>query len=99
MRKRKVWTAQDDEDLRYWHACRLTDGRIAKKMGCCRRTVLRQREAMGLVAVGHPKRIDRFGADHIHKRPTGIQAEKCAPRVTLRSGASAVLGINGIRAL
>jgi len=51
VRKRKVWTTQDDEDLRYWHACRYTDGRIAKKLGCCRRTVLRQREAMGLTAI------------------------------------------------
>ena len=54
-RRRKVWTAQDDEDLRYWHACRYTDGRIAKKLGCCRRTVLRQREAIGLRAVDHPR--------------------------------------------
>lgn len=54
-RKRKLWTAQDDEDLRYWHAFKYTDGRIAKKLGCCRRTVLRQREAMGLIAVSHPK--------------------------------------------
>lgn len=51
MRSRKVWTAQDDEDLRYWHACRYTDGRIARKMRCCRRTILRQREALGLRAV------------------------------------------------
>ena len=55
-RRRKVWTAQDDEDLRYWHACRYTDGRIARKLGCCRRTILRQREAMGLAAVTVQKR-------------------------------------------
>ena len=55
-RRRKAWTSQDDEDLRYWHACRLTDGRIARKLGCCRRTILRQREAFGLPAVDHPKR-------------------------------------------
>lgn len=54
--KRKVWTTQDDEDLKYWWACRYTDGRIAKKLGCCRRTILRQREAMGLGAVDHPNR-------------------------------------------
>lgn len=53
-RRRKVWTAQDDEDLRYWHAFRYTDGKIARKLGCCRRTVLRQREAMDLCAVNHP---------------------------------------------
>lgn len=49
---RKVWTAQDDEDLRYWHGCRYTDGRIAKKLGCCRRTILRQRKAMNLPPTG-----------------------------------------------
>lgn len=57
MRKRKVWTAQDDEDLRYWHGCRLTDGRIARKLGCCRRTILRQREAACLGAVRHPASV------------------------------------------
>lgn len=54
--KRKVWTAEDDEALRYWHAFKFTDGRIAKKLGCSRWTVLRQREAMGLRAVDHPGR-------------------------------------------
>jgi hypothetical protein len=32
-RRLKVWTAQDDEDLRYWHSCRYAVGRIAKKLG------------------------------------------------------------------
>lgn len=59
--KRKVWTQEDDEDLRYWHACRYTDGRIAKKLGCSRRTVLRQREAMGLRAVSNTWRTGRLG--------------------------------------
>lgn len=54
--KRKVWTAEDDGDLRYWHALGYTDGRIAWKLGCCRRTVLRQRETMGLRAADHPGR-------------------------------------------
>lgn len=54
MRRRKVWTAEDDEDLRYFHGCRWTDERIARKLGCCRRTVLRQRSAMDLCAVNHP---------------------------------------------
>lgn len=54
MKSRKVWTSQDDEDLRYWHAFRYTDGRIARKLGCSRRTILRQREAIGLRAVEHP---------------------------------------------
>jgi len=51
VRKRQVWTDDDTEALRYWHGCKLTDGRMAKKLGCCRRTVLRQREAVGLRAV------------------------------------------------
>lgn len=59
MKSRKVWTAQDDEDLKYWWACRLTDGRIARKLGCSRRTVLRQREAIGLSAVGLPRQAAR----------------------------------------
>lgn len=46
--KRKVWTAEDDEALRYWHGWKYTDGRIARKLRCCRRTVLRQRGAMNL---------------------------------------------------
>jgi hypothetical protein len=50
-RRRKTWTEDDTEALRYWHGCRPTDGRIARKLRCCRRTVLRQREAAGLTAV------------------------------------------------
>ena len=50
-KRRNVWTTEDYEALRYWHACRYTDGRIAKKLGCCRRTVLRQRESIGLIAI------------------------------------------------
>lgn len=54
MASRKVWTAQDDEDLRCWHACRYTDGRIAHKLTCSRTTIIRQRQAMGLSAIRHP---------------------------------------------
>ena len=45
-RRRKIWTEDDTEALRYWHGCRLTDGRIARKLRCSRRTILRQRQAM-----------------------------------------------------
>lgn len=58
---RKVWTGEDDEALRYWHAFKLTDGRIARRLGCSRRTILRQREAIGLKAVGHPARAKDAG--------------------------------------
>lgn len=35
----------------YWHACRYTDGRIAKKLWYCRRTFLRQRDSIGPIAI------------------------------------------------
>lgn len=56
MRQRKVWTAEDTEALQYFHGCRWPDRRIAKRLKCSRRTILRQREAVGLRAVNHPRR-------------------------------------------
>lgn len=53
---------QDGEDLRYCHACKYTDGRIARRLGCCRRTVLRQRETIRLGAVDHPKSTELLEA-------------------------------------
>lgn len=77
MRKRKAWTADDTEALAYWHASRLTDGRIALKLHCCRRTILRQRDAMGLRAVAHPNRRDGLKKGISSGGRLGILSRQC----------------------
>ena len=59
---RKVWTEADSALLE--RACApgkmddgfpATDGRLAKELGCCRRTVIRQRQVRQLVALAGPR--------------------------------------------
>lgn len=59
---RKKWTDADSALLE--RACAsgkmddgfpATDGRLAKALGCCRRTIIRQRQVRQLVAVAGPK--------------------------------------------
>ncbi len=59
---RKIWTDADSALLE--RACAsgkmddgfpATDGRLAKELGCCRRTIIRQRQVRQIGAVSGPK--------------------------------------------
>lgn len=59
---RKVWTEADSALLE--RACAsgkmddgfpATDGRLAKELGCCRRTIIRQRQVRQIGAVAGPR--------------------------------------------
>ena len=75
----KPFDQEERETLRSLHADNWTDGRIARAMRRCRRTIIRQREAMGLSAVEHPAKRDRLGdrlirASYIQRMRTIRQA-------------------------
>lgn len=64
---RKVWTEADSALLE--RACAsgkmddgfpATDGRLAKALGCCRRTIIRQRQARQIVATAGPREGGRL---------------------------------------
>lgn len=66
---RKVWTEADSALLE--RACAsgkmddgfpATDGRLAKALGCCRRTIIRQRQARQMTASAGPSEGGRSSA-------------------------------------
>lgn len=86
MKRRKVWTEEDNEALRYFHGCRYTDGRIARKLECSRRTILRQREAIGLSAVEQSISPLQAQVTSLHRGDVARHPIQTYPRRSYRRG-------------